>query len=399
MSRAFDAFGNIVSISDVPRGSDCKCTCIGCNSSLVARKGDDRAHHFAHDPNSNFKSECSWAPETEVHLIAKEIIAEDRSLLVPIGTIEPKTETICFTAVDLEVKRGNRIPDVVAEVGGETFFIEVAVTHSCDGRKVRDYKRNNMNCLEIDLSGFRVTGELVSKSELREAIHSAESSWLSVAPTGHYAEKINNHNRLKLSELHKRYSIDKQKLQNEFNGLRSNIKSLQEKERRAENQSEVATKQLRQVNHKLKQARALLHDCASNIEHYDSMLQKVYMFEENQKQHAIWHEAAITSNKKRENELNEINFKLSSWQSRLEDTARELEHQRLTNDRQAVLLKSKEVKLERSIEFRASELADARLDALLKRKQSKIDDYDARVSDAEKRFAAVKRKYGSYIKV
>ncbi|MCG9679095.1 hypothetical protein [Vibrio sp. Isolate24] len=399
MSRAFDAFGNIVSISDVPRGSSCNCTCIGCNSSLVARKGEERADHFAHDPNSKVKTDCSWAPETDIHLIVKEIIAEDKSLLLPIGTIEPKTEIVEFSNVQLEVKRGNRIPDVVAEVGGETFFIEVAVTHSCDGQKVQDYKQNNQNCLEIDLSGYRITGELVSKSELREIIHSAEANWLSVAPTGNYAEKINTHNRRKISELHKRHRRDKQKLQSELTKLKSNIQFLQEKERRVENQSGSAAKQLQQVNHKIKQARATLRDCESNIEHYDSMLQKVYMFEENQRQHASWHVAAVASNKKRENELDEINFKLSSWQSTLEDTTRELERQQLANDRQAALLKSKEVKLDLSIESRAMELAEARLDALLKSKQSQIDDYDARISDAEKRFAEVKRKYGSYIKV
>ncbi|HCE1619873.1 hypothetical protein ACXIT2_22275 [Vibrio parahaemolyticus] len=399
MSRAFDVFGNIVGIEDVSRGKNCNCTCLGCNSSLIARKGEDRAAHFSHDPNSKFKSDCSWAPETEVHIIAKEIIAEDKCLLVPIGTIEPKTELIKFDKVTLEVRQGNRIPDVVAELDGEVFYIEVAVTHSCDSSKVRDYKLSNKNCLEIDMSGYNVTGEFVSKNELREMINSAESSWISVAPTGNYASKINNHNRHQISELHKRYKTEKTKFQSQLATLQSNIQVLKNSESSAQAKNAYTNKQLKQINHKVKQAKSVLADFESNIEQHNSALQKVYMFEENQRQHVIWHEAVIASNNKRESELDAKDFRLSSLQLRLEDNGKALEQRQFKLEQYERSLSNKESRLERTIEDRALELAEAKLALLLKDKQSEIDEYDNRIKDAEKRFAEVKRKYGSYIKV
>src|SRR5689334_2245057 len=40
--------GELVHISEVPRGKACKCMCVSCDAPLVARQGDIRAHHFAH---------------------------------------------------------------------------------------------------------------------------------------------------------------------------------------------------------------------------------------------------------------------------------------------------------------------------------------------------------------
>jgi len=399
MSRAFDAFGNIVSIADVSSGKSCKCTCLGCKSPLIAKKGEDRADHFSHDPNSEVKSVCTWAPETEIHIVAKEIIQEDKCLLVPIGTIEPRTELIKFDQVKLEIKQENRVPDIVAELDGEVFYIEVAVTHSCDNAKVRDYKRSNRNCLEIDLSGFHITGEVVAKNELREMINSAESSWVSVAPTGSYASKINNHNRYQISELHKRHKTDKKKLQREISVLQGNLRALKNTESSAQAKSSSANEKLKLLNCRLQQARLVLTNFERDIEQHNSELQKVYMFEENQKQHFIWHESVIEANNQRESELDMKSLKLTSLQLRLEDDGKALEHKRAKLEQYETLLNNKESKLDRTVEARALELAEAKLAFLLKDKQSEIDAYDNKVKDAEKRFAEVKRKYGSYIKV
>lgn len=399
MSRAFDAFGNIVSIADVSSGKSCKCTCLGCKSPLIAKKGEDRADHFSHDPNSKVKSACTWAPETEIHIVAKEIIEEDKCLLIPIGTIEPRTELIQFDQVKLEIRQESRVPDVVAELDGEVFFIEVAVTHLCDMSKVQDYKRSNRNCLEIDLSGFHITGEVVAKNELREMINSAESTWVSVAPTGNYALKIHNHNRHQISELHKRHKAEKSKLQGEISVLQGNLRTFKNTESAAQAKSSSVNEQLKLLNYRLQQAKLALANFERDIEQHNSELQKVYMFEENQKKHAIWHERVVEANNKRESDLNMTSLKLTSLQLRLEDDGKALEQKQAKLERYETQLNNKESKFEHTVEVRALELAEAKLAILLKDKQSEIDAYNNKVKDAEKRFAEVKRKYGSYIKV
>ncbi len=398
ISRAFDAFGNIVSIDDAPRGKSCNCTCIGCGGGLIARKGE-RAAHFSHDPNSKVKTDCSWFPETDIHIIAKEIILEDKCLMVPIGTIKPRTELIIFDRVTLEARQDSRIPDIVAELNGEVYYIEIAVTHPCDRAKVQDYKRSNKNCLEVDLSEYRITGEVVSKNELREIINSAESTWVSVAPTGDYALKINNHNLHQISELHKWHKKEKAKLQDQITTLQANVTSLQRSENSAQAKTAYATTQLKQVNYKLKRAKSSLENYEKEIEHHNSNLQQVYEFEENKKQHTIWHENAIAANNRRESELEMESFRLSSLKSRLEDENKALERKQWKLEQYEKSLANKESRLNNTIETRALELTETKFALLLKDKQSEIDEYDNKVKDAEKRFAEVKRKYGSYINV
>ena len=73
--------GNLISIDEVEviSGKDCGCFCPVCNSPLIARKGKQRVHHFAHYNSS----ECENYGESMLHLLAKKIIEENKYLLVP----------------------------------------------------------------------------------------------------------------------------------------------------------------------------------------------------------------------------------------------------------------------------------------------------------------------------
>lgn len=61
--------GQLVHISSVERGDRCGCVCIACGQPLVARKGNLKVHHFAH--NSASKS-CSR--ESVLHLLGKSLL-------------------------------------------------------------------------------------------------------------------------------------------------------------------------------------------------------------------------------------------------------------------------------------------------------------------------------------
>ena len=61
--------GRLVTIDEVESGLACNCICDGCGSPMVARKGQEKAHHFGHAPKStnedkpctfNFKRGCFW---------------------------------------------------------------------------------------------------------------------------------------------------------------------------------------------------------------------------------------------------------------------------------------------------------------------------------------------------
>ena len=156
MTRALDGNGHIVDVKDVVSGKACNCTCISCQGVVWAMKGPIKAHYFAHEPNSIEQDSCTWKPETEIHILAKEVLATDRQLLLPIGTINPIHQNISFDEMACEVYEGRVIPDVIGFIDGEKVLIEVAVTHFCDRGKIKELKRVNATCVELDLSGFRV---------------------------------------------------------------------------------------------------------------------------------------------------------------------------------------------------------------------------------------------------
>lgn len=54
---AVDENDQVRFISDVPAGAACRCFCVACRSPLVARKGNIKAHHFAHEASQE-RPEC-----------------------------------------------------------------------------------------------------------------------------------------------------------------------------------------------------------------------------------------------------------------------------------------------------------------------------------------------------
>ncbi|WP_139729815.1 hypothetical protein [Aeromonas sobria] len=232
MTRALDDNGHIVDVKDVVSGKGCNCTCIGCQGVVWAMKGPVKAHYFAHEPNSIEQNACSWKPETEIHILAKEVLATDRQLLLPIGTINPIHKNIVFDEMVCEIYEGRVIPDVIGFIDGEKVLIEVAVTHFCDRGKIKELKRVNSTCIELDLSGFRVKGEIISKEEIRDYLKQCPKKWMSVAPVGNFSEMIYSHNRQQLLSLQHQYSslsskhdTEVKRLNAEYNAIKNTSQS------------------------------------------------------------------------------------------------------------------------------------------------------------------------------
>lgn len=73
LEYAINRSGELVHVDDVPTGLDCECFCPACKEPLIAKnQGEIRLHHFAHKSGT----ECKYAQETMLHLLAKEKIQE-----------------------------------------------------------------------------------------------------------------------------------------------------------------------------------------------------------------------------------------------------------------------------------------------------------------------------------
>ena len=61
--------GKLVTINDVQSGLSGECVCPQCKEPLIARKGFNKIHHFAHYKGSH----CNGSLETSLHIKAKQI--------------------------------------------------------------------------------------------------------------------------------------------------------------------------------------------------------------------------------------------------------------------------------------------------------------------------------------
>ena len=173
----------IVYIDDVERGMKCECTCPGCGERLIARKGQKRIHHFAHQSDS-----CEYGYETSLHLAAKDILSSAKTLTLPptyslfphtLSGDDPSLEArrIHIDHVELERRFGSVVPDIVIYSNGKQLFVEIFVTHKIDEEKREKIKALEISTIEIDLSATErtITREALSSLLLYDC---PEKKWV-----------------------------------------------------------------------------------------------------------------------------------------------------------------------------------------------------------------------------
>lgn len=158
-SGLLNGTNSLVSINDVPSGLKCNCVCPNCKSVLVAKKGKKLQWHFAHANNA----ECSGARMTALHLWAQQIIGEEKRILLPPYKGEYyKTNALNVVFDDVLLEQRIPIEDrhiqpdcvgLISQNGIEhELWIEILVTHEVDEKKLRDIKKLQKACIEIDLA-------------------------------------------------------------------------------------------------------------------------------------------------------------------------------------------------------------------------------------------------------
>jgi len=161
------ASGEMLHISDVPRGKACACVCTDCNTPLIARQGSI-AWHFAHAS----KTTCNG--ESALHKAAKQavlrIVEAELSLYLPRldGYFSIKdsagdtySEKWVIDPVNIVPSRGREEfrlpsgvqPDVLLEFNeSASIAIEIHVRNRKTDSDVEKYKSLQQSALEIDLS-------------------------------------------------------------------------------------------------------------------------------------------------------------------------------------------------------------------------------------------------------
>lgn len=165
LQLAINETKELVSIYKVPNGIECNCKCPGCGIGLIAKnkgkspnqalKPGQKIAHFAHAG-----PECTWANESAIHLLAKEVLERTKKFLLPglvyKGKKIAKRKLILFDKVLNEEKiheENIRLqPDIILIKNKKELYIEFFKTHAVDITKVEKLKRINKSCVEVDIN-------------------------------------------------------------------------------------------------------------------------------------------------------------------------------------------------------------------------------------------------------
>ena len=174
MTFALLLHGRMAHIDDVPNGARCGCVCPQCKQTLIAKNGgQERAHHFAHEGGAD----CEGGTETSLHLAAKQIISDQKRLVLPFafGAIGgEETKFVEFDNVHLEyaLQHPSTHQRIIADCYGENangpFIIEIAVHHRVEPEKAKMIESLRMPAIEIDLSDL--LGKIIDWEDLRKAV-------------------------------------------------------------------------------------------------------------------------------------------------------------------------------------------------------------------------------------
>ena len=197
-----------ISIDEVPVDTpvlSCDCVCAFCGGDLQACSLNGKVRrYFRHHTDSRDGSgnggtgtcNAETANETALHQMAKEIIAEEKKVFVPVRNISLQEAGIfdlpleiarqipCYElqkavliegqSVELEKHLDGFTPDAVVRTSRGELLIEVFVRHRVDAEKEEKVKKYGAAMLEIDLSDYAEA--ILRRDELRKIIVAGDQS-------------------------------------------------------------------------------------------------------------------------------------------------------------------------------------------------------------------------------
>lgn len=209
-----NADGRLVLVEEVERGAACACVCPGCNAPLIARKGPLIIEHFAHQA----ATACGGAPESALHLYAKQVIAESRTVWLPemLAVYRGHRDRLATirryqaAAAECEARVGDFRPDVILRDPNGDLAVEVLVTHRVDEEKIAKIRAAGLPTIEIDLSTAarqfkpEEMADRVLRSAFRVWLYHPEIEVASLALKQRIEEAARRHEERRLAEERRR---------------------------------------------------------------------------------------------------------------------------------------------------------------------------------------------------
>ena len=180
LTLAKDEEGEWKHVNEVKTGKDCNCFCPQCGAKLIAinskPESESKAHHFAHERGSD----CKSSEESMLHKLAKEVLSEEKKIMLPVIGDERQPMQLEFESVGMEKhdEQTGLIPDCICFYEGKKLWVEFKRTHEVDTKKADKIREAKIDCIEIDLNACVINN--APKETLREFIvqNSSNREWV-----------------------------------------------------------------------------------------------------------------------------------------------------------------------------------------------------------------------------
>lgn len=231
LTSAIDKDGNWKHVNEVESGLACNCFCPHCRARLIAinskPESESKAHHFAHERGSD----CIWSDESSLHKLAKEVLAEEQKVMLPVLTGESEAKQLEFDSVEQEARdpQTGLIPDCVCYYNGQKLWVEFKRTHEVDSKKAEKIRDAKIDCIEIDINTCKIDKETVRTFIVED---STNRIWIYNSKTQQTKEAIGRGTRREAEYSERNYIVidrhfafDEQARLINFNDLSPNYKT------------------------------------------------------------------------------------------------------------------------------------------------------------------------------
>lgn len=208
-------------------GLKCNCICPICKEPLKANTlGKIKRKHFSHNKNSD----CINYLETAIHKLAKQIIEDNKRIVIPRLNYNYETlveeQNINFETVESEIYLSDHSfkPDIIGTTIHKNkkidLIIEIAVTHKIDDIKFNKIKNSNISTIEIYLDPKALLN--LSLNEIKDKVINSTSNkkWIFNRVE---ANKIKSYKEKLQQEMKARLDKEKLKLKNQQYYVSKNI--------------------------------------------------------------------------------------------------------------------------------------------------------------------------------
>lgn len=187
IALALDDSGHFIHINEIAGAGNWRCP--ACGSHVIAKRGDVKAHHFAH------KAETNCSSESVIHALAKSIVMEaaqnKEAIWLPSLTGEVSLEhtpeekwSVYLSKViktvhsaKPEVSLGNVRFDVLTSVDHIGYLaVEIAVNHRKSAHDVENIEKTGKACVEIYLDD--IEWDITYEALKAKVLEKADRAWL-----------------------------------------------------------------------------------------------------------------------------------------------------------------------------------------------------------------------------